>query len=151
MPLLQWKESLSLSFGQWKVSRNDLYHFKSWPITSPCVTLHSLSPSASLMQISMVTLETTSGRWQSYKIETAWVLELSHGEKPPTNQEHHFGIVGFCVRNKYLPCLSHYTIWSLLVTVSRITFINITGFSICGKKCKNHDSWLSYVVYKIVY
>lgn len=134
LPLLQWKESLSLGSGQWEVSRNYLYHFRAWPVTFLCVTLCPRSPSASLMHISTVTLETVSGRYNATK-KGPWIS--TWGEVT-----HQSGILGFSIRNKCLPCLSHYTVLLIFVTVTRITFTSITGFSISGKKYQNHDSWL---------
>lgn len=94
-------------WAEWSVPHQGLDHYAS---------MHGLPfpfSFASLTEISLGTLKTTSERWHHHQIEAAWVLEPSWGEN-------HLRIrntrLGFCVRNKCLSCWSLHTVWGLFVT-----------------------------------
>lgn len=131
LPILQLEETRLLSSGQCNVSRNAVYHFKTWPTKPPRMTLRSLSPSASLIQISTVTSETSLfiTKPQFRRSLGSWIITWREVSLPVRNTA-----LGFCVRNKCQPYLSHYSVWGLFVIVARITLTNVIGFSVSRKK-----------------
>lgn len=138
LPILQLEETRLLSSGQCNVSRNAVYHFKTWPTKPPRMTLRSLSPSASLIQMSTVTSETSLfiAKPQFRRSLGSWIITWREVPLPVRNTA-----LGFCVRNKCLPYLSHYSVWGLFVIVDRITLTNIIGFSVSRKKVQKSWSW----------